>query len=92
MMSLPNSNCTSEIALLLNPDIGGVGVRISFYLQTFLLGQLRSMLEALREEVILVFPSLTSRPLMARSAECIMDFHRNQLRAYLGSPSAGRPG
>jgi hypothetical protein len=45
MMSLSNLNCASEIPLVLNPDIGGVGVRISFYLQTFLLGQLRLMLK-----------------------------------------------
>lgn len=32
------SNCSSEIPLVLNPDISGVGVRVSFYLQTFLLG------------------------------------------------------
>jgi len=36
-MSLSSSSCTSEVPLLLNPDISGVGVRISFYCQTFLL-------------------------------------------------------
>ena len=91
MMSLSKSNCTSEIPLVLNPDIGGVGVRISFYLQTFLLGQLRPM-RSLVWSTDLGFFSLTSRPLMARSAECIMDLHRNQLWANLGSLGAGRPG
>jgi len=43
VMSSSNSNCTELPFKLhvLNPDISGVGVRISFYLQTFLLGQLR---------------------------------------------------
>jgi len=36
-MSPSTSNCPSEIPLVLNSDIGGIGVRISFYLQTFLL-------------------------------------------------------
>jgi len=39
IMSSSSLSCTFEHPLVLNPDISGVGVRISFYLQTFLLGQ-----------------------------------------------------
>lgn len=33
------TDCTSWNVLVLNTDISGLGVRISFYLQTFLLGE-----------------------------------------------------
>jgi hypothetical protein len=63
-----------------NTDISGVGVRVSFYLQTFFLG-LCAIYHLLHSTLTMLvrLPSLTCRPILARCSSSPMDIHIDEL-------------